>query len=41
MLDSIYHNNGIKIILKSFFFFFFGVKTSGFCHMRDVKSVIL
>ena len=31
-LDSIYH-----IILKSYFC----VKTLWFCHMRDVKSVIL
>ena len=30
MLDSIYH-----VALKNF-----GVKTLGFCHMRDIKSVI-
>ena len=35
ILDSIYHMT-FKIILKSYF----GVKTLGFCHMRDVKSVI-
>ena len=35
MLDSIYHMT-FKIILKSYF----GVKTLGFCHMGDVKSVI-
>ena len=35
MLDSIYQMT-FKIILKSYF----GVKTLGFCHMRDVKGVI-
>ena len=35
MLDSVYHMT-FKIILKSYL----GVKTLGFCHMRDVKSVI-
>ena len=35
MLDSIYHLT-VKTILKSYF----GVKTLGFCHMRDFKSVI-
>ena len=35
MLDSIYHMT-LKIILKSYF----GVKTLGFCHMCEVKSVI-
>ena len=30
-----YLSYDIKIILKSYF----GVKTLGFCHMRDVKSV--
>ena len=35
MLDSIYHM-AFKIIFKPYF----GLKTLGFCHMRDVKSVI-
>ena len=34
MLDSFYHMT--FRILKSYF----GVKTLGFCHMRDVKSLI-
>ena len=34
MLDSIYH------ILKLFLNHIFGMKTLGFCHMCDVKSVI-
>ena len=36
MLDSIYHNYDINIILNSYF----GVKTIGFCHTRDVYRVI-
>ena len=36
MLDSIYH-----MILYYFEIIFFGVKTLGFRHLRDVKSVIL
>ena len=35
MLDSIYH-----MTLTLFLFHIFRVKTLGFCHMRDVKSVI-
>ena len=35
MLDSIYHMT-FKIILKTYF----GVNTLGFCHMRDVKTII-
>ena len=35
MLGSIYHMT-FKIILKSYF----GVKTLGFCHIFDIKSVI-
>ena len=35
MLDSVYH-----MTLKSFQNHIFGVKTLGFCHMRDVKSII-
>ena len=35
MLDSIYH-----MTLKLFSINIFGVKTLGFCHMRDLKSVI-
>ena len=35
MLDFIYHMT-LKIILKSYFV----VKTLGFCHVCDVKSVI-
>ena len=36
MLDSIYH---MTFLLK-FWIHIFGVKTLGFCHMRDVKSAI-
>ena len=36
MLDSIYH-----MTLQLFWNHIFCVKTLGFCHMRDVKSVIL
>ena len=35
MLDSIYHMR-----LTLFLFHIFRVKTLGFCHIRDVKSVI-
>ena len=35
MLDSIYH-----MTLKLFLFHIFDVKTLGFCHMRNIKSVI-
>ena len=35
MLDSIYH-----MTLTLFLFYIFRVKTLGFCHIRDVKSVI-
>ena len=35
MLDSIYH-----MTLTLFLFHIFRVKTLGFCHIRDVKSVI-
>ena len=35
MLDSIYH-----MTLTLFLFHILRVKTLGFCHMRDVKSVI-
>ena len=35
MLDSIYH-----MTLKLFSNHIFGVKTLGFCHIRDVKSLI-
>ena len=35
MLDSIYH-----MTLTFFLFHIFCIKTLGFCHMRDVKSVI-
>ena len=35
MLDSIYH-----MTLKLFWNHIFGVKTLGFCHMQDIKSVI-
>ena len=35
MLDSIYH-----MTFTFFLFHIFCVKTLGFCHMRDVKSVI-
>ena len=35
MLDSIYH-----MVLTLFLFHIFRVKTLGFCHIRDVKSVI-
>ena len=35
MLDSIYHM-AFKIILNHIF----GMKTLGFCHMRDVKRVV-
>ena len=34
MLDSIYH-----MTLELFWNHIFGVKTLGFCHMRDIKSV--
>ena len=35
MLDSVFH-----MTLKLFLNHIFGVKTLGFCHMGDVKSVI-
>ena len=35
MLDSIYH-----MTLKLFLNHILGMKTLGFCHMRDVKSII-
>ena len=35
MLDSIYH-----MAFKLFLNHFYGVKTLGVCHMRDVKAVI-
>ena len=36
MLESIYHYMTFKFFLNPIF----GVKTLGFCHMCDVKSVI-
>ena len=35
MVDSIYHMT-LKLLRNHIF----GAKTEGFCHMRDVKSVI-
>ena len=37
MLDSLYHT---RMAIEIFRTHTFGVKTLGFCHMRDVKSVI-